>query len=219
MSKDSNTCPHCRQRNTIEDIACSYCRQAIVLPADCAITIRRVGPVRDGLTEILSRVLSDAFEVPCVIQPAFMDERPSLREGWKGISANVFLTQTLRRCRKREVAAIGITEKKLVPSAECNFLFVYAYMGLPAAAASIHPLALDSPWEQLLVERFAKIALHEPGYTFGLDHHDYEEQIDCLMVGDVSVYCTETVDFGGIRFCHRCLRIIRGKIRRLTSDK
>jgi len=154
---------------------------------------------------ILARVLTDAFKVSCVIQPASMDERPSLRPSWKGISANVFLRQTLSRCTKREVAAFGITEKNIVPSANYNFLFGYAYLGLPAATASIHPLALDDPPEKLLAERLAKIALHELGHSFGLDHHGYEEEIDCLMVGDAEVDCTAEVDSGGIRFCDKCM--------------
>jgi predicted Zn-dependent protease len=211
--KDSNTCPHCRQRNRIEDTICSYCQQTIVFPAAGAITIWRLGPVQDGLIGILARVITDAFHIPCVIQPAFIDERPSLRPGWKGISANVFLRQTLSRCRKREAAALGITEKNIVPSASYNFLFGYAYLGLPAATASIHPLNLDDPSEQLLAERLAKIAIHELGHSFGLDHHSYEEEVDCLMVGDADVDCTETVDSGGIQFCRHCQAMLQKRLR------
>ena len=212
--RDTNTCPYCRQRNDIADVFCSYCHQPIILPADGAITIWRLGAVREGLIGILARTVSEAFQVPCVIQPAFVDERPSLRPDWQGISANVFLKQTLNRNRKKEVAALGITEKNIVPSASYNFLFGYAYLGLPAATASIHPLALDSPPEKLLAERLAKIALHELGHTLGLDHHEYEEEIDCLMVGDADFDCTESVDSGGINFCASCNSAIRRKLRR-----
>jgi len=143
--KDTNTCPHCRQRNRIEDSICNNCNQQIVLPAEGAITIWRLGTVREGLIGILARVLQDAFHLPCAIQPAFMAERPSLCPDWNGISANVFLKQTLARHRKKEAAVLGITEKNIVPSASYNFLFGNAYLGLPAATASIHPLADDKP--------------------------------------------------------------------------
>jgi len=209
--KDCNVCPHCCQGNQIGDIRCTYCHQDIVLPAEGAITIWRLGPVRDGLTGILARAIKDALKVSCVIQPAYLDERPSRRPHWNGISANVFLRQTLNRWRKGEIAALGITEKNIVPSASYNFLFGLAYLGLPAATASIHPLAGDQPSEQTLAERIAKIALHELGHTFGLDHHSYEEEIDCLMVGDETVDCTEGVDSGNIRFCETCAAVIHKK--------
>ncbi len=213
--KDSNTCPHCQTRNRINQTRCTYCRQVLVLPADGAISIWRLGPVREGLLGILARAISDVLEIPCVIQPAFIDERPSLRPGWRGISANVFLRQTHARCRKREIAALGITEKNIVPSASYNFLFGLAYLGHPAATASIHPLDLDNPPEPLLAERLVKIALHELGHSFGLDHHTYEEGIDCLMVGDTEVDCTEEVDSGNIQFCEECSASIR-KHRRMA---
>ena len=213
--KDTNICPHCRQRNRLEDAQCSYCAQTIVLPSQGAVALWRLGPVREGLIGILARIVSDALHVPCVIQPAFLDERPSLRPTWNGISANVFLRQTHDRSQKGEVASLGITEKNIVPSASYNFLFGYAYLGLPAATASIHPLAQDNPSEHLLAERLVKIALHELGHSFGLDHHEYEEEIDCLMVGDAEVDCTETVDQGNIRFCSHCLNTVRRKLGRI----
>ncbi|MBE2205814.1 MAG: hypothetical protein IAE94_15900 [Chthoniobacterales bacterium] len=210
--KDTNTCPHCRQRNPLENSQCSYCAQRIILPSRGTVAIWRLGPVREGLLGILARTVSDALHVPCVIQPALIDERPSLRPTWKGISANVFLRQTHARSKKGEVASLGVTEKNIVPSASYNFLFGYAYLGLPAATASIHPLSQDNPSEHVLAERLLKIALHELGHSLGLDHHDYEEEIDCLMVGDADIDCTETIDQGNIRFCPACLSEVRRKL-------
>lgn len=209
---DYNTCPHCGQRNRIEETNCTYCQQSLQLPAEGAIEIWRLGTIREGFIGILAKALSDALDVPCVVQPAFIDERPSLRPKWNGVSANVFLRQTLSRHRKGSIAALGITEKNIVPSARYNFLFGYAYLGLPAATASIHPLDLDKPDERLLAERLAKIALHELGHSFGLDHHAYDDDVDCLMVGDEAVDCTAEVDSGKLRFCEKCDRVIRRKI-------
>lgn len=211
--KDSNTCPHCRQRNNLSETSCTYCGQVLFLPADNSVSIWRLGPIREGLIGILARAIADSLKRPVVIQPAFIDERPSLRPNWQGISANIFLRQALSRHRKGEAVALGITEKNIVPSASYNFLFGYAYLGLPAATASIHPLALDDPSEALLAERLAKISLHEIGHCFGLDHHSYEEDIDCLMVGDADVDCTGEVDLGDIRFCGNCRSTITRAIR------
>ena len=94
-----------------------------------------------------------------------------------------------------------------------GYLFRYAVMGLPAATASIHPLTLENPVETLLAGRLAKIALHELGHSLGLDHHSYEEGVDCVMIGDATVDCTETVDYGGILFCNDCASDLRKNLR------
>ncbi len=206
--KDSNICPSCSGKNPLETQRCGHCGRPLVLPAHGAVSLWRLGPVRSGIMECLARQISAALHVPCVIQPAFLDERSSIRTNWRGVSANVFLRQVLSRSSGREVAGLGITEKNIVPSSSYNFLFGYAYLGLPAATASIHPLAGDNPPDDLLLARLTKIALHELGHTFGLLDHSYRAGRDCLMLGDVDVDTIEEVDMGRDEFCEKCRRVI-----------
>ena len=51
-------------------------------------------------------------------------------------------------------------------------------------------------------------------FTPNFFYTGFTEYLHCLMVGDVSVDCTETVDSGGIRFCKPCGAAIRKKLRR-----
>jgi len=153
------------------------------------------------------------FGVPVIIQPAYLDERPAHREGWKGISSIAFLNQVLRRHQKNVVACLGITEYNIVPSKSYNFLFGQAYLGVPAAVVSLHPLEPDQHTVEKIAERAAKIAIHELGHTFGLDHHEYEENSDCVMTGDEELDCVEGIDEGTAEFCTKCAAIVRKRLR------
>ena len=75
--------------------------------------------------------------------------------------------------------------------------------------------------KRLSVTRAVKIALHEIGHTFGLDHHSYEDGVDCLMIGDAEVDSVETVDSRGGRFCADCAAVVarRLALRRTSSTR
>lgn len=57
-------------------------------------------------------------------------------------------------------------------------------------------------------------SLHELGHSFGLDHHEYDDGIDCLMVGDSDLDCLEEIDSGSLRFCPKCSNHVRRATRR-----
>ena len=215
---DWNICPSCSGKNPLETQRCGKCSRPIVLPAHGAISLWQLGTIRSGIMECLAKEISSALRIPCVNQPALLDEQSSIRKNWRGVSANVFLRQILSRSKPQEVAGLGITEKNIVPSKSYNFLFGYAYLGLPAATASIHPLAHDNPPDDLLLARLTKIALHELGHTFGLLDHSYRAGRDCMMLGDVEVDTIEEVDIGRNEFCEKCRRVI-GKHRRVRMGR
>jgi predicted Zn-dependent protease len=160
------------------------------------------------------RVISDSFGLPVVVQPGFLDPRPSLRAGWNGISANTFLNQIDRRHRRGTVFSLGLTEENIVPGAHWNYLFGYAYLGLPSCVVSLHEMSSDDPPVSLLVRRAAAVAIHEIGHNCGLDHHGYDEGIACVMTADTDKDCLERLDEGTHRFCRDCRQVVEHRLRR-----
>ncbi len=187
-----------------------------------AVSLWTLGPMRAGFVRSLSTAVTRALGVPVVVQPAAVDARPSVRSaaGWRGRSANVFLAQVERRKLAGAVASLGITEDNITPRRDWNFVFGLAYLARPACVLSLHMLDADCPSRRRLVTRAAKIALHEIGHTFGLDHHSYEEGVDCLMIGDADVDSVETIDARGGRFCADCAAVVarRVSLRRTRSQ-
>ena len=168
-----------------------------------------MGSVDKKVLQILARGLEDSFGIGVVIQPSLLNEKPSLRPEWNGISATVFLNQVHRRHQKKTFVNLGVTERNIVPDARHNFLFGYAYMGLPAAVVSLHPLSDDHPSPPKLAARLLRIAVHEIGHTLGLNHHEYDEGIDCVMIGDEEMDCLASVDQGSAKFCVKCRKLIQ----------
>jgi predicted Zn-dependent protease len=206
--KDWNICEHCNLYVALDQASCPNCHQSLVLDAKGKISLWRLGDIQDGVVGHIACNLSEAFGLEGVIQPTFIDERPSHRPKWKGISSDVFLEQVFQRHQKGSFVSIGVTEENIVPNSKYNFLFGYAYVEFPAAVVSLHALSWDDPSQECLIERASHIAVHEIGHTLGLDHHAYEDEVDCVMVGDEQVDSLETVDQGTSRFCAECRKVV-----------
>lgn len=215
MKNDFNICEHCNLLHPISQALCTTCGQPLFAESRGKLSVWRLGDIEDGVLGHIVRGVCDTFGVQAVIQPGFINEHPSERPRWKGRSANVFLDQILERHTKGTVVSLGITEDNIVPSARYNFYFGYGYMDLPAAVISLCPLRKDDPSVELLVHRAVSNAVHELGHTAGLDHHRYEDDIDCVMVGDEEEDSLETIDSGSSEFCDACAKVIakhfRGK--------
>ena len=144
------------------------------------------------------------------MQPAFLDERPSARPDWKGLSSNVFLDQVHRRHTRGVVLSLGVTSQNISPGSEWNFVFGLGYLGLGAAVMSFHQLRERGRAPREIVhERALKIALHELGHGLGLDHHSYADRTTCSMVGDVEADSLQTIDESDAKFCADCLKAVR----------
>ncbi len=216
--KDFNICEHCNLYVDLDASDCPNCGQPLVCEANGRISIWRLGGIRGGLLGYLVPGIRQAFDTGAVIQPAFLDERPSKRPKWKGVSSNIFLDQVLRRDSGETFVSLGVTEHNIVPSSRYNFLFGYAYIGFPAAVISLHMLSFDKPEPELLIRRVIGVAVHEIGHTLGLDHHGYGDGIECVMVADVEVDSLETVDGGTALFCETCRQKVADWPRRKTDS-
>ena len=94
--KDLNVCEHCNLYVPTNYEYCPNCEQVLVLKTTNKISIWRLGEIRDGVLGHLAAGLKKAFHAEVTIQPTFLDERPSARPKWRGISSSVFLNQVHR---------------------------------------------------------------------------------------------------------------------------
>ena len=203
MKADHNICEYCNLPHSVKDRVCSECRQPLVLDAKGTIAIWRLGDIEDGLLGPVAAAIRQAFGCPVVIQPGFVDERPSLRPSWNGRSATVLLNQMLARRTKGVLANLCVTEDNITCSEDYNFLFGYAYMGAGTATMGIEPLRDDDPDDETLIARMSSIAVHELGHAFGLDDMPYDHA-DCVMCGEEENDSNDTIDEGTIKFCKTC---------------
>ena len=213
MKSDSNLCPECGAGAPIKSRLCASCATPVVRGAKGSIEFWRLGDVRPAILNGMVRVVSHSLGLPVVRQPSFLDPRPSRRTGWNGVSATAFLNQIDRRSRRGTTFSVGITEENIVPGASWNYLFGYAYLGMPSCVVSLHELSSDDPSTALLVKRAAAIAIHEIGHNCGLDHHDYDEGVACVMTADTDLDCLDRLDEGTHRFCRACSKAVERKLR------
>lgn len=87
------------------------------------------------------------------------------------MEATAFLNQADRRTRRSTTFSVGLSEVNIVPGANWNYLFAYAYLGMSSCVVSLHEMSSDRPATSLLMKRAAAIAVHEIGHNCGLDHH------------------------------------------------
>lgn len=204
MKSDRNICTECGRSEALDAAVCQGCGWRLLLPAKGAVAIWRPGQVRGDVLDGVVRGIAGALRMPVVIQPALLDPWPSQQPAWSGVSATAFLNQIHRRTIHGAALNVGITETNIVPGSAWNFVFGYAYMDEPACVVSLHSLTSDKPRLPLLVERATAIILHEIGHNCGLEHHDYEDSIDCLMTADTECDSLELLDSSSATFCRPC---------------
>jgi predicted Zn-dependent protease len=212
MKTDNNICPACGTASACNARVCPDCAAPLVLASKGAVAVWRLGEVRPDVLDGVVRMIGKSLKLPVVVQPALLDTRPSWRPCWRGASATAFLNQAERRAARGTVFSLGITEANIVPGEAWNFLFGYAYLGLPSCVVSLHQLSSDNPKQPVLVRRAATIAIHEIGHNCGLDHHGYGEGIVCVMTADTELDCLERLDEGTHRFCRACQKVVDRKL-------
>ena len=214
MKTDSNLCPVCEARTPLQHAFCGHCQTPVIVETRRTVAIWRLGEVRDQILAGVRHAISRSLGLPVIVQPSFLDPRPSFRTGWNGVSATAFLNQVDRRSRRGTIFSVGITEENIVPGANWNYLFGYAYLGMPSCVLSLHEMSSDHPGTALLVKRAAAVAIHEIGHNCGLDHHGYDEGFACVMTADTDLDCLKRLDAGTHRFCRSCQHVVDRKLGR-----
>ena len=97
MKTDSNICPECGASSTPDQRLCKTCGTPLLLDTEGTVAVWRLGEVRPAIINGMVAEISNSLGLPVVIQPSFLDLRPSLRAGWHGMSATAFLKQVHRR--------------------------------------------------------------------------------------------------------------------------
>lgn len=203
MTKDHNLCEHCNAYHPIDARSCSECKQLLVADARGKVAIWRLGDIEDGLLGPTAASISKTFGCEVIIQPAFLDERPSHRPSWSGRSATAIINQMLGRRTKGVLANLCITEDNITWNSQYHFLFGLAWLGLGSACMGIARMRDDHPDPPVLKRRMAAIAIHELGHAFGLDDQPYDHA-DCVMCGEVELDSIESIDSGTLQFCKAC---------------
>ena len=192
---------------------CDWCAEMLLLDARGGIAIWQIGRVCKNQLRGLASGLAKAFGVKAIIQPAVIPDQNYERDGWSGLAVTPMLNDLLiRQCRGVRLN-LGVTASNVVPDSYHHFLFGMAYMGLPAAVVGIEPLTWDEPSPAKPKKRMLQIAIHELGHCLGLDHHGYEDDIDCVMIGDGEVDSVAGIDNGTHQFCSECLKTIRTQLK------
>lgn len=216
--KDYNVCEHCSTYQSLDARDCSGCNQPLIRDARRAISVWRLGDIEDGRLGPLMARLREEFNAPVVLQPSFIDERPSARTDWKGLSASTFLAQVERRHSRGTFLSLGITEENITAGRDWNFLFGLGRMDGRTAVMSIHPLD-DGCDDDVLADRIFKIAQHELGHALNLDHHPYGAGVDCTMVGDTEVDSVDTLDASDAGFCADCSSEVKKHLGRRATER
>ena len=215
MKSDYNICEHCNLPHPVNEGECTECGQPLVFEVKGKIAIWRLGDIEDGLLGPMTVAIRSAFGCEVIIQPGFVDERPSLRPDWAGRSATVLLNQMLGRQSKGVLASLCVTEDNITYNKNYNFLFGLAFMGIGVATMGLEPLRADDPDRTTLITRMSSIAIHELGHAFGLDDMPYDHA-DCVMCGEEENDSNDTIDDGTIRFCKSCRAQLPAALRRKT---
>jgi predicted Zn-dependent protease len=216
QSKDSrkhHLCKACGHGNGMRNTICEWCGEILLLDANGGVAIWQIGRVSKSHLMALADGVAKAFGLKAVIQLAVIPDKNYEREGWSGLAVTPMLNDLLSRHRRGVTLNLGVTASNVVPDSYHNFLFGMAYMGLPAAVLGIEPLTWDAPSPTKLKVRMLQIAIHELGHCLGLDHHGYDDGIDCVMIGDEEVDSVEGIDSGTREFCSGCMKAVRAKLR------
>ncbi len=214
---DLNECPMCRCAARCYDLYYTHCAAGHELVQDAAggIALWRLGEVDSEVLGGICSGLEKLLRIPVVLQPALVDRRPGEMKAWCEditLDADILLKQIQTRHQPDSVFTLLLTEDNIAPTGY-NFLFGYAWMPGHGAVVSLDALRSEGADTAQVIERSLKICVHELGHNLGLDHHDYEEDIDCVMTGDEEEDSLDSIDSGTWKFCAACQKKVNRALR------
>ena len=161
----------------------------------------------------MRRVAEDVERIlgyPVEMQECSLDISSFYNPGRRQYDANDLLKKITERAPEEALKVIGMVRVDLyIPI--LTYIFGQAALNGRTGVASLYRLRNEhyglEPDEELLMERFSKVILHELGHTFGLIHCRHPV---CVMRSSTYV---EDLDQKEKRFCQRC----RAELNRIES--
>ena len=168
--------------------------------------------------EITSSITEDILRVlhyPVNFKICNLDLSSFYNPGRRQYDANMILKKVTENAPEGFVRIIGLLKVDLyIPI--LTYIFGQATLGGRAAIASLYRLRNEGyglkPDNQLLIERFGKVVIHELGHTFGLIHC---QNPVCIMRSSTYV---EDLDQKQNEFCYICREVLNQK-RESQSNK
>ncbi len=158
--------------------------------------------------EISDKILFDIeriFHYPVFFKQCSLDISNFYNPGRRQYDANLILKTIMENAPGGFIKTVGLLRVDLfIPI--LTYIFGQAFLNGNIAIASLYRLRNElyglEVNNELLLERFSKVVIHELGHTFGLIHcHDPF----CIMRSSTYV---EDIDQKDIHFCHTCREIL-----------
>jgi archaemetzincin len=161
--------------------------------------------ITSSVTEDIRRV----FHYPVFFKVCTLDLSDFYNPSRRQYDANIILQKVTERAPEGYIKTVGLLRVDLyIPI--LTYIFGQAVLEGPTAIASLYRLRNElyglSQDDNLLIERFGKVVLHELGHTFGLIHCNNPI---CIMRSSTYV---EDLDQKEKNFCHSCRELLNQKM-------
>jgi archaemetzincin len=183
-----------------------------MMPKDKIIAVQPFGGVSEDLLEVVDAAVQSIYQIQTEKLPnqPMPEEAYDPRRGQHNCYPVLKLLNKLKP--EHAVKIIGVTDVDLfIPI--LTYVFGEAELGGHATIISTHRLAKDKNGESLplgqVLERTAKIAIHELAHTFRLPHC---KQDGCLMG---SFPALKNIDETESQFCRYCQMFLKDEYERL----
>jgi archaemetzincin len=168
------------------------------------IILASCGHFENEITEIIANHITNVFHLPVFQKRCTLDLSNFYNPGRRQYDANLILKVISEKVPEGYIKTVGLLRVDLyIPI--LTYIFGQAFLNGNTAIASLFRLRNElyglKPDNNLLLDRFSKVVLHELGHTFGLIHC-----LDPVCIMRSSTY-VEDLDQKEVHFCHSCREV------------
>jgi archaemetzincin len=172
------------------------------------IIVVTCGRFEKGTTQYMMQRIADTFHVQVNLKECDMDVTKFYDPARRQYNANLLIESLRSRAPVGYLKYMGLFRGDLfIPI--LTYIFGQATLNGQYALASMYRLRNElyglAPDNDLMLERFGKVAIHELGHTFGLIHCNNPV---CIMRSSTYV---EDLDMKYMEFCQDCQDVLQSK--------